>query len=111
MDYEAWLESLVEAVAEALGIPLIPAALLVGGLAFGLVVAVIGRVAFRIGVWRKTAAAAYQPQKAFTAKTPRQVVRESSAARMKLTCFWTVILLGVLGAVVVYWLVQAGQLP
>jgi hypothetical protein len=111
MDYEAWLEALVEAVAEALGIPPIPAALLVGGLAFGLVIAVIGRIAFRMGVWGKAAAAVDQPQQAYTTKTPRQVVREGCAARIRLTCCWTVIVLGILGAIVAYLLLQAGLLP
>jgi len=84
MDFWTSVEELIGIVAEVFGLSPIWAALLVSGVLVGVMVGIIGRIAFQFGAWRKQAAAADQPQTATTAKTPRQVVQESSAARVKL---------------------------
>jgi hypothetical protein len=55
-------------------------------------------------------AAADQPQQAYTTKTPRQVVRESRGARLKLMIAYTLLILACLAAII--WVAnQEGWLP
>ena len=103
MDFLTSAEEFIRIVAEMLGISPIWAAALVGGVVFSAVAGIIGRIVFRLGMWSKQAAAANRPQTATTAKTPRQVVQESSTARVKLLGCQLVILI-VLVVVVLGWL-------
>lgn len=58
------------------------------GCGFATFVGLVGRVAFRVGVWRSTRDAAYSPQTAVTAQTPYQVMRASRQAGFRLLLFW-----------------------
>lgn len=89
------LGGFVDAVAAVLDVQPVWAALGLGAVAGAVVVGVIGRLVFRMGKWREAVEAEIQPQKAFTDKTPRQVVREAGQARRSLCCCQTVMLLGV----------------
>ena len=103
MDFLTSAEEFIRIVAEMLGISPIWAAALVGGVVFSAVAGIIGRIVFRLGMWSKQAGAADRPQTATTSKTPRQVVQESSTARVKLLGCQLVILI-VLVVVVLGWL-------
>jgi|GEM_PF-2607360 len=84
MEFMTSVEEFIGIIAEAFGLSPVWAALLVGGVVLSVAVGVIGRIVFRFGVWSNQAAAADRPQSATTTKTPRQVVQESSTARVKL---------------------------
>ena len=102
MDFLTSAEEFIRIVAEMLGISPIWAAALVGGVVFSVVAGIIGRIAFRLGMWSKQAGAANRPQTATTARTPRQVVQESSAARMKLLGCQLFVLIVIVVMVLIY---------
>ncbi len=83
MEFVACVEEFILIIAEIFGIHPLWAALLIGGVVVGLVVGVVGRVLFQCRLWNTQAAAADRPQTATTSKTPRQVVHDSNAAKMK----------------------------
>ena len=103
MGFLASLEEFILFVAEDLGLSPILVALVVGGVVLSVVVSIIGRISREFGVWRKQASAANQPQTATTSKTPRQVVGESRAARVKLL-FWKLVIFVIMLAVLLAWL-------
>jgi hypothetical protein len=97
-------DELIKPLAEAFDCSTADMALLVGvgvTLIVILVAAAVGRLAFLFGVWGRQAASADQPQPATTAKTPRQVVRESDAARRKMAGCWFVMVIAVVFALFV----------
>ena len=99
MDFLTSAEEFIRIIAETLGISPIWAAALVGGVVFSAVAGIIGRTAFRLGMWSKQAGAADRPQTAITSKTPHQVVQKSSAARVKLLGCQLIMLIVVIVAV------------
>jgi hypothetical protein len=88
------------------GLCLLPVGLVAVLLAFQLV--------FQFGVWRKQAGAADERQKATTAKTPREVVRESRAAHVRVMGCYILALLVVAALVVLalaYYAAGASLIP
>ncbi len=84
----------ITVLAGVFGVSPILVAFVVGGILVSLVLGITGRIAFRMRVWKNTAAAAYQTQQAYTIQTPYQVVQASQAAQWKLLGCRTLLLLG-----------------
>ncbi len=84
-------------------------AFITGGIIVSVIAGIIGRIVFRMGAWRQTIQAAYQPQQAYTTKTPYQVVQASQAARRSLTCCQFLIWLSVLAVVVMVLVLSFGS--
>lgn len=76
------LLDLINVLAQMLGMPPEVLAFLAGVV----LTAIVARLAFLFGTWRKAARAPNEPQQAYTTRTPSQVVGEARAARLKLTC-------------------------
>jgi Mg2+/citrate symporter len=103
MGFLTSVEEFVLTVADSLGLSPIWVALLLGGVVFSLVAGVVGRISHRFGVWRTQAEAADRPQTATTSRTPRQVVQQSCAARVRLL-FWKLVIFVALLVALLIWL-------
>lgn len=97
-----FLGHFIDGVAEVLGVSPVWVAFITGGVVISLILGVIGRIRFQMGVWNHTAQAAFQPQQAHTTQTPHQVVQASQAAQRRLTCCQFLVWFGIVGLVVAY---------
>ena len=103
------LRVFIEGAAEVLGVSPVWVAFITGGIVISLILGVIGRIRFQMGVWNHAAQAAFQPQQAHTTQTPHQVVQASQAAQRRLTCCQFLVWFGIVGAVVAYLVLTLGS--
>ena len=109
MDTNPSLMGFIRVVSQLFNISEIEAAFYIGGIVIGGFLGVVGRVAFKMGVWRKARGAANIPMQAFTTKTPAQVVGESQSASMKLMLTWGLIMLSLVCVLIYVYLDQVGE--
>jgi hypothetical protein len=109
MDTNPSLMGFIRIISQLFNISEIEAAFCVGGIVIGGFLGVVGRIAFKLGVWNKARGAANIPMQAFTSKTPAQVVGESKSASMKITLTLVMIILACACAGLYIYLNRVGE--
>jgi len=102
MDTNPTFMGLIRVVSQLFNISEMLAAFYVGGVIIAGLYGIVGKIAFKMGVWGKARGAVYAPMQATTSKTPHQVVSEGRAASTKLALAWGIIVLVVALAIYLY---------